>query len=80
MSTEKQSKIAEALVRGMATYVAEECMADVIQQMIEDGEIKPHIGFYKHCRECGINLHDRSNFLRDIVKVTVEKKKRFRDD
>jgi hypothetical protein len=80
MSTEKQDKIAEAIVRGMAYSVAKDCMADVIRQMIDDGEIVPYIGFYKHCRECGINLHDTGNYLRDIVRISMEKKKRFRDD
>lgn len=82
MSTDKQNKIAEAIVRGMASYVAEEAMADTIRQMIDDGEIVPYVGFYKHCRECGINLHDTGNYMRNIIKVSMErdKKKRFRDD
>lgn len=80
MSTEKQDKIAEAIVRGMAHYMANECIAEAIRQMIADGEIVPYIGFYKHCRECGINLHDTGNYLRDIVRISMEKKKRFRDD
>jgi hypothetical protein len=79
MSTKKQDEIAEAIVRGMASYVAQEGCAEVIRQMIEDGEIVPYIGFYKHCRACGINLHDTGNYFRDIVKFTMEKK-RFRDD
>lgn len=82
MSTVKLSELAEAIVRGMASYVAEEAMADTIRQMIDDGEIVPYVGFYKHCRECGINLHDTGNYMRNIIRVATERsrKEKFRDD
>ena len=32
----------------------------VMIQMIETGDFVPYIGFYKECREKGINLHPKN--------------------
>lgn len=78
---DKDQQVMEAIVRGMASYVAQERVTYAVQELIDNGEIKPYIGFYKHCRECGIHMNEMGgNYLRNIITVAMERKKRFRDD